>query len=163
MEWFNTLIGQGADNPNWWQMTTRGFLCFIFAVALIRGTGKRIFGKNTAIDIVISVIIGSNISRAITGNAPFVATLVTTTALLIFYLILIHIAQRFPRISEWLKGQETQLIRDGETISPAMKIRGVGPGDLEEAMRLQGHAPDIDAIQEAYMERNGTISIIIEK
>lgn len=162
MDWFTTLIGHDLDALNWWQMSSRGLICFVLAMVLIRGTGKRIFGKNTALDIMVSIIIGSNISRAITGNAPFFPTLITTVLVVVLHNTLAYMAWRYPSISNYLKGRGSQLICDGEEITEELQAKRIGPGDLEEAMRLQGLDPDLSKIRYAYLERNGELSIIID-
>lgn len=160
MDWFRFLLGNDVDPLTWWQMSMRALVCFAFAVMLIRYTGKRIFGKNTAIDIVVSVILGSNISRAVTGNAPLLATLVATVLIVICHTILSYIAWRYPSVSTYLKGQSTILVRDGEMCDEEMGAKGIGPGDLKEAMRQRGLEPNLEDIRYAYIERNGDISII---
>jgi len=161
MDWIKFLVGNDVDPLIWWQMSLRALICFGFAVMLIRYTGKRIFGKNTAIDIVVSVILGSNISRAVTGNAPLFATLVATVVIVLSHTILSYIAWRFPGISTYLKGQSTTLVRDGEICEDEMGAKGIGLGDLKEAMRQRGLEPNLEDIRYAYIERNGDISIIV--
>ena len=35
--------------------------------------------------------------------------------------------------------------------------------DLEEAIRQHGHAPEIEKVEAAYLERNGNISVIMKE
>lgn len=71
-ETFRHIIGPDSNAINWWQMCIRGVLIFCIALLLVRVGDRRIFNKNAAFDIVLSIILGSVLSRAITGNAPFV-------------------------------------------------------------------------------------------
>lgn len=62
----------GAENDiKWWQMAIRAFIVFLVAIVLIRIGNKRIFGKYSSFDIVLGIILGSILSRAITGNLLF--------------------------------------------------------------------------------------------
>lgn len=56
----------------WWQECDR---------AIVRVAGRRVLGKWAALDIIVSVIIGSNLSRALTGQASLAGTLAATTVL----------------------------------------------------------------------------------
>jgi hypothetical protein len=88
MEWelaIREVIGPDPVAINWWQMVIRGILIFMFSLMLARMGDNRIFGKSTTFDIVISIILGSLLSRAITGNAPFLPTVITTAALVMLH------------------------------------------------------------------------------
>jgi uncharacterized membrane protein YcaP (DUF421 family) len=161
MEWLHTIIGHPDGTLSWWQMSIRGAILFGFAVALLRIGGGRVFGKNTALDIIISVILGSNISRAITGNSPLVPTIVATIVLFVLHGGLANLACRSDLVSRVAKGRETQLVDDGEILWKAMRSEGIAQGDLEEVMRLNGFEAEIADIRAAYLERNGEISVIM--
>jgi len=69
-------------------------LIFAFGLALIRFAGERVRGRRGAMDIVIFVTMGFNLSRALTGNAPFLATLGATAALVALHAVLAAAAVR---------------------------------------------------------------------
>jgi uncharacterized membrane protein YcaP (DUF421 family) len=166
MDWFYALIGEPAQDPTylltWWQMTIRAVLLFVAAVALVRLGAKRIFGKHTVLDIVLAVIIGSNFSRALTGNAPFFQVIIASAALITLHDLLARAASRSDRLAGWVKGERRQLVRNGEVLWEQMEEAGLGSGDLGEAMRTKGHPADFGKIKEAYLERSGDISIVTQ-
>jgi uncharacterized membrane protein YcaP (DUF421 family) len=157
-EALHALIGV-KDDIAWWQMCVRAALIFAFGLVLVRVAGKRVFGKWTAIDIVLSIIIGSNLSRALTGAAPFVETLVATAVLVGLHSALIMAGVRWPALGHLLKGRGVRLIKDGEADHRAMRRHGIGEHDLEEALRDHG-LDDVAQVREAYLERNGDISVL---
>jgi uncharacterized membrane protein YcaP (DUF421 family) len=55
-----------------------------FAVVL-EHVGRRAFKRFATIDIILSVLIGSNLSDAFFGNASFLPTPVATTAMVVVY------------------------------------------------------------------------------
>lgn len=67
-------IGTDQDNMAIWQIALRAAIIYITAVILVRLGDKRFMGKNTAFDVILGIILGSVLSRTITGNAPFLAT-----------------------------------------------------------------------------------------
>jgi len=52
---------------------------FAFGLALVRLAGRRVFVRWAALDIVVAVVVGSNLSRALTGTAPLGGTLAAST------------------------------------------------------------------------------------
>ena len=153
------LVGREGEAILWWQMGARGVLVFLFGLLLVRVAGKRVFGKWGAFDIILSVIIGSNLSRALTGNAPFVQTLAVTAALVVLHRLLAAVAARVDWLSPAIKGRPARLIRDGEVDRKALIRHGLGENDLQAALRCAGvEAPH--AVSGAWLERNGQISVI---
>src|SRR5436190_6819091 len=97
------LIGHKGDIL-WWEMSIRAGLIFIFGLLLIRLFGRRAFGKQNPLDIVVAIIVGSNLSRTLTGNAPFFPALAGTAALLALFWLLEHGAARSLWLSHLVKG-----------------------------------------------------------
>ena len=159
MEAFYDLIGQDGGDIAWWQMSARAVLIFFFGLVLVRVAGKRVFGKWTALDIVVSIIIGSNLSRALTGAAPFVETVMATTVLVVLHSALIMAGVRWPALGHLMKGRGVRLIEDGRPDHQAMRKHGIGEHDLEEALHGAG-LDDPAGVRAAYLERNGDISVL---
>ena len=151
------LIGHGASDVLWWQMCIRGVVVFLFGLVLIRLFGRKAFGKQTPLDIVLAIIIGSNLSRALTANARFAPTLAATALIALLYWLLEHLAIRWPGFSRLVKGKPIQLIRNGRQDRGTMRRAAVGEGDLDEAARMSGLNGASD-LQEAVLERSGGIS-----
>src|SRR5918912_2298286 len=111
MDW-GELFGA---NPHlaWWQECIRGGVIFLYGLALVRIAGRRVFGKWAALDIIVSIVVGSNLSRALTGSAALWGTLAATTLLMALHWILAHAAARSSRLSSLLEGPAIELARDG--------------------------------------------------
>lgn len=162
MSWLNyiqTLLGPNGPEIQWWQMSIRGAIVFFFGLLLLRMFGRRAFGELTPIDIIVAIMIGSNLSRAVTGNAPFFATLVATAFIMVLFWALIHATARFNRLSRWFKGQPVPLAHEGTLDQKVMRRVGVSTGDVEESARLSG-ADQLSELKAAVLERSGKISII---
>jgi uncharacterized membrane protein YcaP (DUF421 family) len=140
-------------------MTNRAVIIFLYAIALYRLAPGRTFGNHTVVDIAMTVIIGSTLSRALTGNAPLLPVFAATFVLLMVHLLLATVALRSERVSWLIKGRPLQLIRDGEIDWAAMKRAKFGERDLQEQLRLQGVARP-EQVAEGWLERNGRVSIL---
>jgi hypothetical protein len=80
---------------------------------LIRLAGRRVFGRWSALDIIVSIIVGSNLSRALTGSAPLFGTIVATTLLMLLHWVLAHLAARSRSVSRILEGTPIALSQEG--------------------------------------------------
>lgn len=153
------IIGSD-DTIAWWQMVIRAAAIFVVAVVLVRFGGKRIFGRNTAFDIVLAVMLGSILSRALTANAPFFPTIAAAVALVLLHILLAKLSFRSRRIGYVIKGQETQLVANGEILWDAMRKSGVTAHDLIESLRTTAKHADIGRVHAAFLERSGKISFL---
>lgn len=140
------------------QEAARAVLIFAYGLALVRIAGRRVFGKWSALDIIVSIVIGSNLSRALTGSAPLAGTLVASALVMVLHWVLAVAAAKWRWASILLEGRPIDLLRDGR-VSHARRIRhGVSDADLEEAMRAKGIGA-ADAVQAITLEPSGKLNI----
>ena len=128
---------------------------------LVRVAGRRIFGKWAALDIVASVIVGSNLSRALTGNAPLLGTLAATTLLIMLHRVLAHLAARSGMVSRAVEGRAVPLTNADGLDHKARVHHAVTEADLNEALRQAG----IERVEEAAkltLEPSGKITVLKE-
>ena len=159
MEQLHALIGTQGEDINWWQMSIRACLVFLIGVLIVRFASTRAFGKWSALDIILAVVVGSNLGRAMTGNAPFLATLVATCVLLALHDLLIRASARWSWVSLVTKGRSMLLVSNGAPVEAAMRRAGIGERDLHLALRSAGHA-DLDEVESVTLERNGDITVV---
>ncbi len=145
------------------QMSLRAVIVFIAAIIMIRIGDERFMGRNRALDVMLGIVFGSVVSRAITGNSPFFPTLGASLVLVLLHWFMSFIAFRSDKFGDLVKGYKRLLIRDGEVQWENMKKSHTTENDLQEALRSNGHQPDIDRVESAHLERNGDISIIMRK
>ena len=143
----------------WWQECGRALVVFLYGLAAIRIAGRRLFGKWAALDIVVSITAGSNLSRALTGSAPFAGTLAATTQLIVLHWVLASAAARWRAVSWLVEGLPQVLARGGE-IDHGPRIRhAVSEADIDEALRKAGVA-DMAQTRAVTLEPSGTITVV---
>ena len=150
----------GTAGPiSWWQECLRAVVIFAYGLALVRVAGRRVFGKWSAVDIIVSVIIGSNLSRALTGSAPLGGTLAATTLLMLLHWVLAQAAARSRWISEIVEGNPIELARGGEARQESLMRHSISHHDLQEALRQSGveHVADTQLI---VLEPSGKITVL---
>lgn len=156
---YQAILGPDEAKIAWWQACVRAVLIFLAGIGYIRAVGARTFGKGTPLDIVVSVIIGSNLSRAIVGSAPFLTTLAATAVLIAMHWLLARVAHRWPWFSRLVKGQPHDLVRDGRVEEAELERWAITHNDLDEALREEGEE-SAEGVKRAVLERSGSISVI---
>ncbi|MGE0258807.1 MAG: DUF421 domain-containing protein [Alphaproteobacteria bacterium] len=152
------VFGNGPD-LDWYQECARAVLIFVYGLVLVRIAGRRIFGKWSALDIVVSIIIGSNLSRALTGGAPLWGTLVATTLLVALHWVLARLVVAFPGFSRVVEGRSIELARHGALKDSVRQRQGISEADLDEALRQSG-VDDIAAARVVTLEPSGKITVL---
>ncbi len=122
-----------------------------------------LWGKSTALDVMLGIVFGSTVSRAITGNAPFFPVLAASLTLVLVHWLLSALVFRSPRFGVVVKGHARTLVRDGEILWHEMQRSHISEHDLQEALRANGKSLDLRDVESAHLERNGDISIILRK
>ncbi|MDW7772612.1 MAG: DUF421 domain-containing protein [Desulfobulbaceae bacterium] len=157
---FYDIIGSDTDTILWWQMSIRAVFIFAAALLLVRLGATRIYGKYGSLDIVMTIILGSILSRALTGNARFFPTLAAALTLVLLHLVLVKSAIHSRWIGHLVKGKEIKLIENGRIIRKGLLEANMTDHDLLEALRSEASLESFDTVKAAYLERNGKVSVI---
>lgn len=162
-EFFNELavwLGIGADSLSWYQMGLRALILYLAALVLVRVGEKRFLGKNTAFDVILGIILGSVISRAINGSADLLPTLAAGAVLVALHWLLAVFAFRSDHFGDLVKGRRRLLVADGEIQWDQMARSHVTRQDLFEQVRKGTNQENLDAVRKAYLERSGDMSFV---
>lgn len=159
MDVLHAVAGSDAETITWWQMIVRAAIITVYAILLLRLGARRALGDSTVLDIVLAIVVGSALSRALTGTAELLPTMAATGALMILHWLIAALSIRLGWFSFLVKGRPTRIIHRGTVDWPAAKRALVGEHDLSQDLRLQGIASE-EAVEAAYLERNGKLSII---
>lgn len=155
-----TALGLGADDFGPVQMPLRAAVVYLSALVMVRMGEKRFFGKNTAFDLILGIIFGSVVSRAINGSAALVPTLLAGATLIGLHWALAVVSFRFSRFGTLVKGRPRTLVRDGTILRDAMRRSHLSDDDLETALREEARLKDVSRVQEARLERSGNVSVL---
>jgi len=141
------------------QECARAVLIFFYGLVMLRLSGKRTFARWSALDMIISIIVGSNLSRALTGSAPLAGTLAAVAVLVILHIAFSFAVARSEWLSDLIEGNAVLLGRDGHLDDGQRRRHYISTEDFAEALRRQGveHVEDTKAI---CLEANGRISVI---
>jgi uncharacterized membrane protein YcaP (DUF421 family) len=162
---FEELLGLGLDvgDVNALQMALRTVLIYTATLAIVRVGSKRFLSQATAFDAIVAIMLGSIMSRAINGSAPFLPTLAAGVILVGLHWLIAAIAFSSDWFGTLVKGEPVLLIKEGRLHEKGMRGSSVSRRDLEEALRIESHVTEPESVKLAYLERNGGISVIPRK
>jgi len=161
-ELLQTLLGISteAKELTFLQVSVRGVIVFIATLVMVRLSSKRSLAEKTAFDAVLVVIIGSMLSRAINGSAPFLPTLGSGFVLVLLHRLFGITAYYSHAFGIMLKGKPAVLVQNGRLQHKNMLWNHISEHDLQEDMRLEAKTEDLSKIKTARVERSGDISFI---
>lgn len=157
--WLTRIIGPDETSPSTPQLCARACVLFLYGLLCMRIAGRRSFSSLSPFDIFIAIVVGSNISRVMTGKVPFVASLAATMVVVVMHRLLAMATMRSNWLSGFVKGKADVLARDGVIDPNAMRRHDVSEEDLHEALRMQ-KIPGLDGAALVTFERGGKISVV---
>jgi uncharacterized membrane protein YcaP (DUF421 family) len=159
MEIFRAMIGPDTGDATVAQLCIRAIILFLFGILCIRIAGRRTFSQITPLDIIVAIIIGSNISRAMTGKAPFFPGLAATLVVVVLHRLAAMATLHWSPLSRLMKGAPVILVRDGVANQAAMRRHAIGEADLLEGLRIE-QLDRIEDVRLATLEAGGKISVV---
>lgn len=159
MEIIRALIGSDEGPQTALQLSFRALFLLAFGVLCVRITGRKTFARASPLDIIVALILGSNLSRMMIGNVHFFPSLAATLTLVVASRLLDIATLHWSPLAALLKGVPVVLVRDGVVDPKAMHRHGISDADLAEGMRLE-QREKLQDIRLATLEGGGKISIV---
>jgi hypothetical protein len=129
-----TLLGSSAEPAplSTVEVCVRSLVVFGFAILMVRLATRRFLSQAAPLDVLLGVLLGAALSRAITGPSPMILAMAC-----VIVLALVH------RLAgpSYRRPGETSRAEDGDRETKALKTKPVsqpsrfegGPGDLKAA------------------------------
>lgn len=146
-----------------YQMGIRALVMFLLALVLIRLGGMRIFGKKSALDHIIVIMLGAVMARGIVGASPFFSTVVAGAILVLTNWLLAYSSRKSRRWSAWIKGRPLLLFHDGHFDEKNMRQSNLCRDDVLESLRLELQQENLEEVNKIYIENNGRLSFILKR
>jgi uncharacterized membrane protein YcaP (DUF421 family) len=153
----------GGDEPQaplqLHQIAARSALIFLMGLAVVRVGKNRMISRVTSFDVLFGFLMGSLLSRGVTGGASLSGTLIACGTIAAVHWLLGAMCFYWHTFGILVKGQETLLVRNHEVIPENLRRTHLSDHDLQEELRLQG-VDDLQQVRLAYQERNGEVSVL---
>lgn len=156
------IFGEGKD-LNALQMCARSFVMFFVALALIRLGGVRMFGRKSAFDDIMVIMLGAILSRGVVGASPFWATVAASAVMIAVHRAVSWACIKSKIIERLLRGRPFVLYKNGRIDHTNLKKSSLSESDLAESVRLEMKEETLEDVDTAFIETNGRISFIKKK
>ncbi|WP_303310175.1 DUF421 domain-containing protein [Hymenobacter sp. BT730] len=162
MEELNELLGLHvhSDDITALQMSMRAVVVFFVALAQLRLAGTRAFSSGSAFDMVLKIILGAVLSRAIVAASPFWPTVIAATVFVVLHRLLAIAAYYSDFVGRIIKGKARVLVENGELHLHNLRRTSISRNDLAEGLRDSGGLEATTQAKKVVLERNGRISVI---
>ncbi len=146
----------------WWEFILRGIVIYVFLIILLRVTGKRQIGQMSPFDLVLLLVLSNAVQNSMNGGDNSIIGGMISAATLVAANWLIGLLTYKSKTAEVLiEGRPELLIHDGRLFEHALARAKVTHHELNAALREAG-CTDISDVRAAFLENDGTISVILK-
>lgn len=157
---FWVLFGAEGKDLDSGQVLIRTVLVYAASIMIVRLGKKRFLAGHTAFDTILTVILGSVLSRPINGSGKLMPAVAAGLVLIAMHWAISWLACRSQTFGWLVKDKPHRLVEDGRVLDSEMQRTHVSRHDLEEALRLEGNLDDLSKVRSATLERSGQISVV---
>lgn len=161
--WLDATLGLGVPGAelDFVHMASRGVVVFVLGILAVRVVAHRRFvSRHAPFDVILGIMLGAIMARAINGTAPFLPTLGSAVVLLVLDHLIAVGVYRWAWFRHLVAGRSEKLVHDGELDRKSMQRFHINREDLLVELRRQGHLESLANLREAYLEPTGDISLI---
>ncbi len=133
---------------------------YIFIIVGIRWLGKKELGQLSVADLIFIMLVSEAVGEAmIASNDSLLGGILAAGTLMVINKILKFSVYKSKKISNFMEGRPSILIRNGQLNKEEMRKNKINIEEIEQAGREQGIG-DISKIAVAILEIDGKISIL---
>lgn len=142
------------------ELVVRGTLLYLGLFVLLRFVLKREAGTMSITDLLLIVLLADAAQNAMAGEYRSVSDGMALVGTLVFWnYALDWLAFRFPRVRDFVRPPELQLVRDGQILRRNMRRELITEEELRSQLREQG-VDDVAKVKAAYIEGDGRFSVV---
>lgn len=160
---FHDLLFAEGSHLNPIEAAIRAALVFIAAIILVRWAKRRFIAQASPMDMVMMVVYGSTLSRAINGGGTFAASMAAAVTLVLLQRLFAILSFHYPAFDRFVKGRAEVLVDDGKVDSRALREHALTLEDLYADIRLNGNTEELVRVKKAVIERSGQISVVTQE
>ena len=141
----------------------RGATIYIAVIIAVRLMGKRQIGELQPSELVITILLSEVAATSLEDDStPLLRSLCLIFLLACFEVISSVLSVKIPFFRKLVQGNSVLIINNGEIMQKELKQIRYSVDDLTEALRLKDIF-DIQSVDFAYIETNGSISVKLKK
>jgi len=132
---------------------------YLYALALVRISGKQTLGQLTPMDFIVTLIIGDMFDNVFWGEVPVIEGLVAFTTVTVIHILVTFFTSRNTSLYWLLASPARPLIEDGRLVQKNLGLERIRAEDVQFELRLKGEE-HMREVKEARLEPSGQVSVI---
>jgi len=145
------------------RIAVRALFSYLFALVLVRLSGKRVVAQATPFDFTIALVLGDLFDDLIWAEVPASQFVVAAGAIFLPAAAVEVASCRSGRLYDLVNGLPAVILREGEAVRKAMRSEQLSRADLEHLLRLDGIAPaDWERVRLGVVEHDHHLSVLLE-
>src|SRR5438445_12051522 len=144
----------------WWEFILRGIIIYIFLIILLRVTGKRQIGQMSPFDLVLLLVLSNAVQNSMNGgDNSVIGGMISAATLVAINWFVGLLTYKSKRAEALIEGRPELLIHNGRLFETSLAKSQLTRHELRAALRESG-CYDVEDVQAAFLENDGTISVI---
>ncbi|MBL7983693.1 MAG: DUF421 domain-containing protein, partial [Flavobacteriales bacterium] len=141
----------------------RACLMFLFALALMKLTGKKEVRQFSVLELIVIIGLGSALGDAmIYTDSPLLPSCVAIAVVLSLYWGLNKWTNRAPRLEAFIEGKVTRVLYEGVVDLVALDEEGMSAAEFFGDLRVH-HLEHLGQVKSAYVEIDGEVSVFFHE
>jgi uncharacterized membrane protein YcaP (DUF421 family) len=132
---------------------------YVYALALVRISGKQTLGQLTPMDFIVTLIIGDMFDNVFWGEVPVIEGVVAFTTVTILHMLVTFFTSRNTSLYWMLASPARPLVEEGRLVQKNLQRERIRPEEVQFALRLNG-TEHMREVKEARLEPSGQVSVI---
>lgn len=132
---------------------------YLYALALLRISGKQSVSHLTALDFIVTLIVGDLFDDIFWADVPILQGMVAFTAITLVHILVTYLASRNRSIHRLVVSPPGLVVQNGRLVQETLQRERLRPETVQYELRLKGEEQLRD-IREAWVEPKGEISVL---
>jgi len=132
---------------------------YLYALTLVRIAGKQSIGQLSAMDFIVTLIIGDLFDDGFWAEGPILQGLVGFGTIILAHILVTYASSRSTFTHRLVTPTATLVIQNGKLVQENLQREWMRPETVQFEMRLEGEEHPKE-IQEARLEPKGQISVL---
>jgi uncharacterized membrane protein YcaP (DUF421 family) len=134
-------------------------IMYVYALALVRISGKQSLGHLTPMDFIVTLIIGDLFDDVFWAEIPLIQGMVGFATIILVHILVTYVTSRNTPIYWALASPARPLIKDGRLVQKNLQLERIHAEDVQSELRLKGEE-HMREVKEARLEPSGQVSVI---
>jgi len=132
---------------------------YVFALVLLRISGKQSVSNLTALDFIVTLIVGDLFDDVFWMEVPILQGMVAFAAIILVHILVTWMSSRNKFIHQLVASPATLVIQKGKLVQENLQRERLRPETVQFEMRLKGEEHPKE-VEEAWLEPKGQVSVL---